>query len=323
MPDMKPAETSQGARQAGSMTEMMGAPGLVPFDIMTGQAGKWMIGYQFMFEKMAGNLDGTGGISEASILQRTFAAPTDMTMQMHMGMVMYAPTDKITLMASLPFVRKEMNHLTADGMRFAERTEGIGDIELRGMYAVYETAKPRQWVLLSGGVGLPSGSIDATMNGMRLEYPMQIGSGTFSVLPGVTYLGQVLPWGWAVDFGSTVRLGTNDHGYRLGDRYQVGASITRQLEHSVSVSVGGRGEIWQNIRGSDALLDPRDEPTKDPHAQGGTRLSALLGLTAHPEKGLLKGQHFHVQGEVPLVQRLDGPQLQRRWIVRLGWQVEF
>ena len=179
MPDMKPAGTSQGARQAGSMTEMMGAPGLVPFDIMTGQAGKWMIGYQFMLEKMAGNLDGTAGVSEASILQRFFAAPTDMTMQMHMGMVMYAPTDQITLMALLPYVRKEMNHLTADGARFAERTDGIGDIELRGMYAVYETAEPRQWLLVSGGVGLPSGSIDATMDGIRLEYPMQIGSGTF------------------------------------------------------------------------------------------------------------------------------------------------
>ena len=35
---------SQAARQAASMTEMMGAPGLVPFDIMTGQAGKWMVG---------------------------------------------------------------------------------------------------------------------------------------------------------------------------------------------------------------------------------------------------------------------------------------
>lgn len=99
MASMKPGDASQGARQAASMTEMMGAPGLVPFDVMTGQAGKWMVGYQFMFEKMDGNLVGTGDISEANILQRFFAAPTDMTMQMHMGMVMYAPTDKLTLMA--------------------------------------------------------------------------------------------------------------------------------------------------------------------------------------------------------------------------------
>ena len=70
---------------------MMGAPGLVPFDIMTGQAGKWMVGYQFMSEKMSGNRVGTSHISEAKILERFFAAPTDMTMQMHMGMVMPQP----------------------------------------------------------------------------------------------------------------------------------------------------------------------------------------------------------------------------------------
>ncbi len=161
------------------------------------------------------------------------------------------------------------------------------------------------------------------MADMRLEYPMQIGSGTFSFLPGVTYLGQVLPWGRAADFGSTVRLGQNDNGYRLGNRYQLGVSITRQLEHSVSVSGGVRGERWANIRGSDALLDPTDEPTKDPHLQGGKRLSALFGLTVHPQNGILKGQHLHLQAEVPLVQSLDGPQLRRRWVFRLGWQVEF
>jgi hypothetical protein len=138
---------SQVARRAAGMTEMMGAPGLVPFDIMTGQAGKWMVGYQFMADKMDGNLAGTRNIREPEILKNFNTTPTDMTMQMHMARVMYAPTDKLTLMALLPYVRKNMNHLTIDGVRFAERTDGIGDIELRGMYSVYQTTEPRQWIL--------------------------------------------------------------------------------------------------------------------------------------------------------------------------------
>jgi len=40
-------------------------------------------------------------------------------------MVMYAPTDKLSLMLILPYTRKNMNHLTVDGERFAERTEGL------------------------------------------------------------------------------------------------------------------------------------------------------------------------------------------------------
>ena len=39
-------------------SEMVMSSCLMPFGIMTGEAGKWMVGYQFMHEKMAGNLLG-------------------------------------------------------------------------------------------------------------------------------------------------------------------------------------------------------------------------------------------------------------------------
>ena len=152
---------------------------------------------------------------------------------------------------------------------------------------------------------------------------MQIGSGTVSLLPGLTYLGQALPWGWAADFSSTVRVGRNGNGYRLGNRYQSSVSIARQLATWASLSAGVRGELWENIRGSDSRLDPNDEPTKDTNLQGGKRLNVVLGITFHPRNGILKGQHFHVQGEVPVWQSLDGPQMQRSWAIRGGWQIEF
>ena len=123
--------------------------------------------------------------------------------------------------------------------------------------------------------------------------------------------------------GATVRLGRNSNSYRLGNRYQSSISIARELSNWMSLSAGVRGELWENISGSDTLLDPTDEPTKDPNLQGGKRLSALFGITFHPQKAPLKGQHFHVLGEVPVVESLDGPQLQRSWVIRLGWQLEF
>ena len=145
---------------------MMGLPGLVPFGIMAGEAGRWMVGYQFMFDDMSGSLVGTQEISDSQILKEFPAAPTDMTMQMHMAMLMYAPTDKLTLSAMVPYVWKEMNNITAAGGRFVERADGIGDVQLRGSYCVYDSKDSRHRLLLNGGVGLPSGSIDATMDGM-------------------------------------------------------------------------------------------------------------------------------------------------------------
>ena len=94
MTKMKSSEASSSKAEMGD--DMMGAAGLVPPGIMVGKAGRWMVGYQVMFDRMDGNLVGTRRISDAKILERFMATPTDMTMQMHMGMLMYAPTDKLT-----------------------------------------------------------------------------------------------------------------------------------------------------------------------------------------------------------------------------------
>ncbi len=276
-----------------------------------------------MFDKMDGNLVGTNRISDAAILDRFMATPTDMTMQMHMGMVMYSPTDKLTLMAMIPYVRKAMNHVARDGTRFTETTSGIGDIDLRGLYSLYARKDLRHRFLLNAGVGLPTGSIDRTMGGMRLEYPMQLGSGTYSLIPGFTYLGQAKPWGWGAEFIPTLRLGRNSNGYRLGNRYEPSVWGARQLTRWLTLTARANGEVWRNIRGADAALDVMDEPTKDPQLQGGKRLDLLFGATLHPAGGELKGQQFFVQADAPVVQSLDGPQLRRRWLARLGWQWEF
>ena len=317
-------KSGSAASQAASMTEMMGAPGLVPFEIMSGQAGKWMVGYQFMFDKLDGNRSGTNDVSQAQVLDRFAASPIDMYMRMHMGMVMYAPTDQLTLMAMLPYESMSMGELHRDGTRTTERSQGLGDLELRSLYTLYSAEDLRHRVLFDFGVGVPTGSISQRdAEGNRLEYPMQIGSGTYAFLPGITYLGQALPWGWAADFNAIIRVGRNDVGYRLGNRYQSSVSIARELEDSVSISAGIRGELWKNIHGSDPSLDPTDEPTKDPNLQGGKLLSALFGITFHPQGGAFKGQHFHALLDLPVFQSLDGPQLKKKWGVRVGWQIEF
>ena len=317
-------ESDGASSQNGGMSDdMMGAAGLIPPGIMVGQAGRWMVGYEFMFDKMDGNLIGTDRISNAAILGRFASTPTDMTMQMHMGMVMYAPTDKLTLMAMIPYIRKSMNHVMRDGTRFTELTSGIGDIELHSLYSLYARKDLRHRFLLNAGIGLPTGSINRTMGGMRLEYPMQLGSGTVSLIPGFTYLGQALPWGWGAEFIPTLRLGTNSNGYRLGNRYQPSIWGARQLTPWLSLSARVNGDVWQNIRGADAALDIMDEPTKDPTLQGGRRLDITFGMSLHPAEGVLKGHEFFVHANKPILQSLDGPQLQRRWVVRLGWQWEF
>ena len=225
--------------------DMMSCASMMPFGtMMIGKAGEWMVGYQFMFDDMDGSLVGTDDISISQILKRFPAAPTDMTMKMHMVMAMYSPTDKLTLAAMIPFVRKEMNNVNADGSTFVMHTDGIGDVELRAAYAVVQSPDRRHQLLLNGGIGIPTGAIDATMDGMQLEYCMQVGSGTVSLLPGLTYLGEAMPWGWGADFNPIVRVGRNDRGWRLGNRYEARIWGARQLTSWLTLWAGMSGVYW-------------------------------------------------------------------------------
>jgi hypothetical protein len=298
--------------------------GLQPAAFMLGHGGKWMAAYEYGYEKMNRNLDGTGGISEGEILQNYFAAPTKMSMQMHMGMLMYAATDDLALMATLPYLVKSMEHLTADGERFNERTSGIGDVGLRAQYVIYAQPDLRHRVLLNAGLSLPTGSIDERMNGMRLEYPMQLGAGTVSLIPGVAYLGQAAQWGWGVEFLPNLRIGDNDNGYRLGNDYRLGLWMIRRLNEVANASARVEARRVENIRGADAELDPADEPTKDASLQGGKRLDFLVGFDLRPGQSP-RSEHQRVFLEVgaPVYQDLDGPQLKTTFLGRLNWQWRF
>lgn len=296
-------------------------PGYAPLSVMTGRAGDWMFSYQFMFDNMDGNLVGTDEISTTEIL-RTFAfAPTSMTMEMHMFTGMYAFTDRFNLTVMLPYLVKDMDMRPREGSAFTEHSNGIGDLELLATYTLWQTSDLRHRVLIKGGNGIPTGSIDAEMDGFPLEYCMQLGSGTVSLLPGLTYLGQAPPWGWGFNFDSIIQLGTNDHHYRFGNRYQPSVWVARDVVDWLTVSASAKGEIWENVHGADLRLNPSDQQTNDPNRQGGKRVDAALSITVHPR--FLRGHQFLFEGQFPVVQSLDGPQLQRSWLFHCGWQYDF
>jgi hypothetical protein len=148
MKDMKPGGDSSMDKARDS--DMMGTPGLVPPGIMVGMKKRWMVGYEVMFDSLKGKLVGTHAISDATVLSRLATCPTDMTKQMHMFMVMYAPTDRFTIMAMLPFTNMSMGELHRDGTRSTERNKGFGDLELSGLYVLYARKDLRHRFLLLG-----------------------------------------------------------------------------------------------------------------------------------------------------------------------------
>ena len=177
----------------------------------THPAGQRMLGYEFMFMDMDGHLSGTRDVSESEILKHFDSASTGMTVEEHMLEVMYAPTSELTLMAMLPIKHIEMDMVLRDGFRFTERSEGIGDLQILALYTLLGSVTKGHRLILNAGMSFPTGSIDEknTIMGdtFQLEYPMQLGSGTYDLRPGLTYLGESKKWAWGAQLG--IGLGTS------------------------------------------------------------------------------------------------------------------
>lgn len=293
-------------------------------------AGEWMVSLRAMRMHMDGMRDGTDELSSSEVFAEGFpVTPEKMDMDMLMFGVMYAPSDDLTLMAMVPYLSKEMDHLTspmAGSRRFTTESQGLGDIQLSGLYRIYD--QDAQHVHLNLGLSAPTGSTDErddtpAMADAKLPYPMQLGSGTWDLLPGVTYLGQSNDWSWGAQGTVRVHLGRNDEGYSKGDSYDLTGWFARRLLQSLSASLRLDWSSWKNIDGSDSDLNPMMVPTADPDLQGGDRLDLLAGMNWYASSGALKGHRLAFEFGVPVYQDLDGPQLETDWIATLGWQLSF
>ena len=290
----------------------------------THYAGEWMVAYRNMFMSMDGNRDGTNGRSVADVLQDFPISPTKMTMQMQMVSLMYAPSDAVTLMAMAHFVDLEMDHITRSGMEFTTRTSGIGDSKVGGKFTVYDRNERR--VVVSGVLGVPTGSIEErgrTPMGpdQKLPYPMQLGSGTYDLLPGVLYLVELEKWAYGGELMGVVRLGENSEGYTLGDRTTLEGWLSRSLSDRLAWTASLAAQSLGDISGADSELNPMMVPTADPSLRGGERIDASFAFSYFlPQREGTQGLRFALEATIPVYQDLDGPQLETDWSVQGGIQ---
>lgn len=298
----------------------------------THDRGEWMVGYQHMFMGMAGNRDGSNRLSPSDLFQAGYmVAPTEMHMEMDMVDVMYAPNDAWTVMLMAPYRRLSMDHITRPsgaamtGVNFTTDSSGVGDFSVTGIYSLIR--RPGRTLVVNAGLSLPTGSIDeedATPQGVvRLPYPMQLGSGTYDLLPAITYLGQREGWAWGARGSATVRVGENSNNYRLGNRYEATAWGARKLTRWLSSSVQLKGESWGDIHGADPQLNPSMVPTADPNLRAGERLDLIAGFNFFALQGKLAGQRIALEAGVPVYKNLDGPQLEQDLGLSLSWMKTF
>ncbi len=312
--------------------------------------GEWMVSYRYMRMHMEDNRDGTSRLSPKEIVTQTpnpffgnpmqpatlRVVPTQMTTDMHMIGAMYAPTDRVTLMAMGHYIDREMDHITFAGGagttrlgNFTTEAKGFGDTKLSTLVGLYKD--DTHHMHLNAGLSLPTGSITerddvlTPMGGrpnMRLPYAMQLGSGTFDAMPGITYYGNHDNFGWGAQYSATFRLGENSEDYSLGDKHQITTWGSYSITPTISLSARITAEHEGEINGQDSnIMAPVQ--TANPNNFGGRRISTSLGMNTVVPSGILEGHRFTIEATVPVYQDLNGPQLERDNTIIFGWQKAF
>lgn len=298
---------------------------IIPIDVMGSHihlAGDWMVGYRYMNMTMG---EGRSHGGSATDFGGFMVQPTSMRMQMHMVEAMYGVTNDFTLMVMLPYKRLSMDHVTLRGEHFTTASQGIGDLMVGAHYALYRT--DNRFLISLFGVHLPTGSINErgeTPAGahQKLPYPMQLGSGTFDLHTGLTFVDQRTHWSWGAHADGRWGLGMNPNAYRLGALYHGGAWLTRRLKEWVALTLHVDMHRRETIHGADPDLNPNMVPTADPDLLGETHIDFLPILDFYAPRGLLKGQRLSIHTRLPLYETHDVP-LETDLQVIIGWQITF
>lgn len=297
----------------------------------THPAGMWMTSYKFMHMSMNGLRDGTTDIPVERVTPMGskpygyMMAPTSMTMDMHMFMVMYGVTDRLTLMGMANYLSNTMEmvmNMGGGNMREPDmKTSGFGDTEVRGIYRI------NKYLVGSLGLSLPTGDINQEFQTMgmtfRAPYGMQLGSGTFDLKPALTFnlITGDGKWNLGGQAMYTYHAGENKNDYSLGDSVKVTGWVQRALGPFAAwlrLAYHNTGRIHGEDPEIRKSLLEASSPDASPHNYGGRRLDGFIGVNY--AKGPFS---FGVEAGMPFYQYVNGLQMKTDWFVTSGFQAMF
>lgn len=327
---------------------MASLPAGVMYGHMMPKAGDFMVGYRFMYGRKSGDtLHGTQPATDREIVDNGCSVtiqcrftPTYMNMGMHMVNIMYAPTDWLNLMLMPKFVDMEMNLRELDGRPppvpevhehtgiAGHATGGVGDTSITALIKLFDS--PGHHLHMGLGISAPTGDVDLQFrrtfqeDGGFVHFGMQLGSGTWDFLPSLTYTGMLDQWGWGIQLSGVKRLeDKNETGYRLGDIFQSTAWGSYHLTDWLTASVRGiytlQGAIKGDYNGPNGHSGPMDFPAN----YGGHYWDLGMGLSATVLSGDLAGNTLSFEWLQPLMDDVNGYQLERDSALTASWSYAF
>lgn len=275
----------------------------LPAGLMFGHThakGEWMFSYRYMNMYQKDFKYGANDVATHDLLDKYPSAHQSMLMNMHMVMAMYGLNDRVTLMVNQNCASAVMNvsYSGDDGHANHEHAAthssfvnyALGDAEVHVLFAPFKSSV-HEWVL-NAGVSLPIGTAPTAF-----DYNMHSGgSGSFEMLPGLTYLFSPGKWQWGVQATARFLVNNNKNDFRMGNRYAATSWCSYQMLRYLNVSL--RAEYTQTEENS--LKNFTHIPITSmgfmSYGSASVKFNALFGITWQPFTGIFKQWQLGVEG---------------------------
>ena len=315
----------RGAEFSFDRPDAYGPAGLLADHLLV--AGQFEIGYRFETRDYDGLRDAGEEVSPEFVLRDYPIVPISRRGLEHTLELRYGVSDGLTLQAEIPYLMTESGHLVDGGESFATEASGLSDVRLSALASVY--AKGNARAHLSLGASIPTGAIDnlggtpLAPAGTVLPYGMQLGSGSFDLLPSASVFVQNPQGAVGAQLGGRLHLGDNDRGYRLGDRVRATAWLSPQINEMLSLSFRILYENFDGISGLDGGIDGAADPSANAEFQGGEFVEIPVGLNLFLTDGPFAGHRVSGELAMPVHQDYNGVQPNRNFRLVVTWRKAF
>lgn len=219
----------------------------------------------------------------------------------------------------VPWVRKSMDFTTPDGRRARFEASGVGDAILQSKWVFLRSNRVQGTTRLGlrGRVTVPLGETDARLpTGETAPRPLQVGSGSWDVEPTLVFttirrrLGLHANAGW--------RFNTEDEGFEAGDVFRYDTAVGFRFLPRVYEGLADQTLVAYLELNGRVSREDRIGGVEDPNS-GGHLVFLSPDLQWIPTPWLL----FETSLQVPVLQDLNGTQLEHETRFQLGTRVRF
>ena len=243
-------------------------------------------------------------------------ADRDRTAWVLVSVLGYGATSDLALFGVVPYVDRSLD-ITQGSARRTRSASGLGDISLFGRYTVFRRDWPGRTLRVApfAGLELPTGDDDETDSFGRLPASVQPGSGSWDPFGGLVLSYQTLDF--EVDAQASYRANTKANDFEFGDVARLDGALQYRLWPR-ELGSGVPGFLYGVL---EANLIHRDKDqvsgTNDPDS-GGLSLFILPGLQYVTKRWIVE-----TGVQIPVVQDLNGSALEKDYIFRAGFRLNF